>query len=143
MVPNNRDALRRIGAFIVATVLFWSFAAPALVSGPFDPAVFYVIFVFYVAFVSLTRWLVAQDRVTTGQDSESVRAGWAISKWILLSLVASQAIAISFWAMHVYLIDSKSYVTQYERNDEMPPFLVIGAIAGSAVAIAGAAFVRK
>jgi|GEM_PF-6232730 len=143
MVSDTRDPLRRIGAFCVATVLFWAFAAPVLASGPFDPVVFYVIFVFYVAFVSLTRWLVAHDRVTTRQESESVRAGWEISKWILLSLVAIQAIAISFWAMEVYLFDSKRYVTPYERNDELPKFLVIGAIAGSAVAIAGAAFVRK
>ncbi len=143
MVPNTRDPLRRIGAFCVATVLFWLIAVPALASGRFDLAVFFVIVVCFVVFVILIRWLVAHDRVATHQNSEAVRNGWAISKWILLSVVASQAIAISFWAMDVYLFDSKSYVTQYERNDELPKFLVIGAIAGSAVAIAGAAFVRK
>lgn len=143
MVPDTRDSLRQIGAFCVASVLFWVFAAPALASGPFDIAVFIVLFAFYLAFLYLTRWLVANDRLPTRQDSEAVRNGWAIPKWILLSILVSQAIAISFWAMDVYLFDSKLYVTQYERNDELPKFLVIGAIAGFAVAIAGAAFVRK
>jgi len=143
MVTDTCDPLRRIGAFSVATVLFWAFAAPSLASGPFDIAVFIVLFAFYFAFLYLARWLVANDRLPTRQDSEAVRNGWAISKWILLSLVTCQAIAISFWAMEVYLFDSKSYVTQYERNDELPKFLVIGAIAGLAVAFSGAAFVRK
>lgn len=140
MIPKNRDRIRQIGAFFVATCLIWPFAVPSLASGPFDLSHTSVIIVFYLVFIVMTCWFFSNDPTGSRHAFEVVRAGWAISKWIVLVLAVSQAIAISFWALSVYVLDSKLYITQYERNDELPVFLTIGAIAGSAVAFFGAFF---
>lgn len=53
----------------------------------------------------------------------------------VLCVVVSQLIAVGFWALEVFELDPKYYITRYERIEILPGFLLVGLLVGLPIGV--------
>lgn len=69
-----------------------------------------------------------RDKSQGAAGTEGLTAWEAIAPFI--ALLAGPGIVVFFWALEVYALGRSSYVSNYERLDELWPALPIGVIGG-------------
>jgi hypothetical protein len=87
-------------------------------------------FVAMIVIVAAAFWFLFRPRTSAVKDEQ--RKHWQIWPGIapLVALLAGPAIATLFWALDVYVLEKRFYVTSYERIEVLNPALAIGVIGG-------------